>query len=72
VSDMTRVDFEALKAAKAKLRTITKQAEARGDTHGVYKLGQFLNEALPDAWSVAEKVPDTLPRASSPDKEGPE
>lgn len=64
MSATTRVDFDALKAAKSKLRTLTKKAEATGDpgmVHTAYKLGQFLNEALPNAWPLAEKVPDSPP-----------
>lgn len=63
--DMTRMDFEALKAAKAKYRTLIRQLEEGKRPHDdllhpAYKLGQFLNEALPQAWSVADPPPAAL------------
>ena len=65
MSDMTRLDFESLKAAKSKYRTLVKQIE-EGErplddlVNPVYKLVQFLNEALPDACPVADPVPDAF------------
>jgi hypothetical protein len=51
--DTVRVEWESLKAAKAKLRKITREAEALTDpteranmTHTAYKLGSFLNDGL--------------------------
>ena len=52
MGDMIRVEWDSLKAAKAKLRKATVEAEklkdptARGNmTHTLYKLGSFLDEA---------------------------
>jgi uncharacterized membrane protein len=62
MSDFTRVDWQALRAARQKCRKITREAERSGNgdlLHTAYQLGQFLSEALPDAWAAAEdRVPD--------------
>jgi hypothetical protein len=61
--DTLRVDWEALKAAKAKLRKLTVEAENATDpgdranmTHTAYKLGSFLDEALHGALSKLDSV----------------
>lgn len=61
---MTRVDWEALRAARQKMRTVIRQLEEGKPPHYVlhpaYKLSAFLAEALPDAWDAAEvRVPDS-------------
>lgn len=68
MSDMTRVDLDSLRAARAKLRTVISQLEEGQRTHSdilhpAYKLGQFLGEALPDAWPMVEepRLPDYPP-----------
>jgi hypothetical protein len=62
MTDFTRVDWQALKAARQKCRKITVEAEKSGNgdlLHTAYKLGSFLSEALPDAWQAADDhVPD--------------
>jgi hypothetical protein len=57
-TDSIPVDWQSLKAAKGKLRKITREAEAVKDatesanmTHTAYKLGSFLDEALCGALS---------------------
>ena len=65
MADYTRVDWEMLRAAKAKCRQITREAETRKDhqsmVHTAYKLGAFLTEALPDAWPAADvRAPDVV------------
>jgi len=65
VADYTRVDWQSLRAARQKCRKITVEAERSGNgdlVHTAYKLGQFLTDALPDAWPVAEdRAPDFVP-----------
>lgn len=63
VTDTIRVDWDALKAAKAKLRKATGEAERlRGDTeranltHSLYKCGSFLDEALNGALSKLDEI----------------
>ena len=67
MNDYTRVDWQALRAARQKCRKITVEAEKSGNgdlVHTAYKLGQFLTDALPDAWQAAEdRAPDFPPEA---------
>lgn len=65
--DMTRVDHESLRAAKMKYRQVVVQLEEGTRSHSdilhpVYKLGEFLSEALGPAWTAADdRAPDSLP-----------
>lgn len=65
MSDFTRVDWESLRAARAKMRTVIVQLEEGKRPHDdilhpAYKLSQFLADALPDAWeAVEDRAPDT-------------
>lgn len=67
MSDMTRIRWDALAAARLKCRKNVIEAERSGDSdriHTAYKLSSFLAEALPDAWdAVEERVPDVMPDA---------
>lgn len=61
--DSTRVDWDSLKAARAKLRKITREAEALKDpteranmTHTAYKLASFLDEGLCGAFAKLAAV----------------
>ena len=65
--DMTRVDWESLRAARGKMRTVIRQLEEGKRPHDdilhpAYKLSAFLADALPDAWAAvdvrAPEVPD--------------
>lgn len=63
VRDTVRVDWDSLKAAKAKLRKATAEAERLTDeieranlTHSLYKCGSFLNEALDGALSKLDEI----------------
>lgn len=73
MADFTRVDWQALDGARKKLRQLTKQLEegkrpANDMVHPAYKLGQFLTEAFPDAWPLAEaKAPDYPPPTTTQD-----
>ena len=68
MSDFTRVERPSLAAARQKLRKLTREIEEAGEhnmLHSVYKVGEFLGSALPDAWEAAEdKVPDFPPEPS--------
>ena len=61
---MTRVDWESLRAARGKMRTLIRQLEEGKRPHDdilhpAYKLSAFLAEALPDAWDAVEvRAPD--------------
>ena len=67
--DMTRVDWESLRAARGKMRTLIRQLEEgtrphNDSLHPAYKLSTFLADALPDAWDAAEvRAPDGIPDA---------
>lgn len=67
--DFTRIDWEYLKAARQKMRTVIVQLEEGKRPHDdilhpAYKLSQFLSEALPDAWDAVElEVPEGVPDA---------
>lgn len=69
MSDTVRVDWESLRAARLKYRTLVRQLEEGKRPHDdilhpAYKLGQFLDEALYGAFAAAdERAPDTLPEA---------
>lgn len=64
MSDMIAVDWESLRAARAKMRTVIRQLEEGKRPHDdilhpAYKLSQFLSDALGVAWDAAdERVPD--------------
>lgn len=66
--DTIRVDFESLRAARRKYRTLVRQIEEGKRPHSdlihpAYKLGQFLNEALYGAFSAVDaSVPDAPPQ----------
>lgn len=69
MADSTRIDWQALGAARKKMRTVIRQLEGNKRPHddilhSAYKLSQFLSEALPDAWdAVEEEAPDFPPDA---------
>ena len=63
MSDTIHIDWDSLKAAKAKLRKLTSEAERAKDptesanmTHTAYKLGSFLDEALQGAFSKLDQI----------------
>jgi hypothetical protein len=74
MSDFTRVDWQALKAARGKMRTVIIQLEEGQRPHNdilhpAYKLSQFLSEALPDAWPAVElEIPGGPPAPSGEEK----
>ena len=76
MADWTRVDYESLKAARLKYRAAVVQAERQPGqplVHTLYKLGQFLDEALYGAFRASEnEAPDFPPTTTKEADDAPD